>query len=242
LTSLKPNIQSLAEQIYIWLKERIIVGELKPGERLSVEQIATEIGVSRTPVRDAINRLALEGMLVVHPRRGTVVGSLSVSDIRDVYQIRIFLEPAVCEYAAEYATDELIADLNELQAEWEKIDPAAVYRDFSTTSRYVEINAAFHQRIAAQTGNARLQQTVLALYVQPRMATLIFGSSYQGPFRRMREHRIIIDAIARRDGPAAYRAMRDHLSAASSNLTGFLTEVAQQAENGSVSAEMTSAS
>ncbi|GIW08744.1 MAG: GntR family transcriptional regulator [Dehalococcoidia bacterium] len=224
MTSLKPNVQSLAEQIYFWLKERIIIGELKAGERLSVDQIATEIGVSRTPVRDAVNRLALEGMLVVHPRRGTVVGSLSVQDIREVYQIRIFLEPAVAEYAAEHATDQLIADLNELQAEWEKIDPAEVYRDFAVTSRYVEINAAFHQRIAAQTKNRRLEQTVVSLYLQPRMATLIFGSNYQGPYRRMQEHRAIIDAIARRDPAGAYRAMRDHLRYAASNLTDFLSE------------------
>ena len=224
LTSLKPNVQSLAEQIYLWLKERIIVGELRPGERLSVDQLATEIGVSRTPVRDAINRLALEGMLVVHPRRGTVVGALSVSDIRDVYQIRIFLEPSVSEYAAEHVTDDLIRDLNELQADWEQIDLSAVYRDLAVTNHYVEINAAFHERIAAQSGNARLQQTVTALYLQPRMATLIFGSNYQGPLRRRKEHRAIIDAIVRRDGPAAYRAMRDHLNYASTNLTDFLSD------------------
>ena len=230
MTLLKPNVQSLAEQIYFWLKDRIIVGELKAGERLSVDQLASEIGVSRTPVRDAINRLALEGMVNVHARRGTIVGSLSVKDIREAYQIRTFLEPAVAEYAAEHATAELIADLNRLQAEWEQIDPAAVYRDFAATNRYVEINAAFHQRIAAQTNNRRLEQLVAALYLQPRMATVTFGSSYQGPSRRIREHRAIIDAIARRDPAGAAEAMREHLILAGTNLIAYWSEPGRLAE------------
>ncbi|GIW12064.1 MAG: GntR family transcriptional regulator [Dehalococcoidia bacterium] len=230
LAAFRPNVQPLAEQIYFWLKERIILGELKPGERLSVEQLAAGIGVSRTPVRDAINRLALEGILVVHPRRGTLVGALSVHDIRDVYQIRSFLEPAVAEYAAEHATESLMTDLNALQAEWEQLDPAAIYRDLATTNRYVEINAEFHRRLAAQTGNARLQRIVQALYIQPRIATVIFGSDYQGPLRRMAEHRQIIAAIRERNGPAAAQAMRAHLQAAASDLIGFLTTLEEQGE------------
>lgn len=218
LTFLKPNLQSLSQQVYHWLRERIVTGSLAAGERISVDQIAVEIGVSRTPVRDAINRLALEGLVVVQPRRGTVIGSVTLQDIRDIYQFRGFLEPSICEYAAEHNNQALIRDLEQIQADWEAINLAQIYHDYATTMRYTELNAAFHLRLTDETGNARLRQTIAQLYLQPRLAPVIYGSNYQGPARRMAEHRVIIEAIRSGDGGGAFKSMREHLSNAGDNL------------------------
>lgn len=217
-----PNLRSLSEQIYDWMKERILLGTLAPGERISVDAIASGLGVSRTPIRDALNRLALEGLVVVSPRKGTVVGGLTLKDVQDVYQARYFIEPSICENVAQTASQQLIADLEEIQADWESIDATQVYREVKVTARYVELNAAFHMRIGEETGNGQVNKILHQLYVQPQMTALVFGTSYTGPLKRMGEHRTIIEAFKHQSGAMAREAMTAHLTSAKSDLTGFL--------------------
>lgn len=219
-----PNPRSLAEQIYDWLKEKILTGELEAGQRVSVDSLASEIGVSRTPIRDALNRLSLEGLVVVTPRRGTVVGGLSIEDINEVYQARFLIEPAICEIVAATASRDFVRDLETIQSEWETVNTALVYKDIKETTRYVELNNAFHLRIVEETGNSRLSQIHTQLYMQPRMGSLVLRENYQGPLSRMAEHRVIIEAFRRNDPAGAMEAMKEHLSQTRINLTTFLHE------------------
>lgn len=218
-----PDVRSLSEQTYEWLKEKIFNGELRPGQRINIDSLASETKVSRTPVRDAINRLALEGLIVVRPRQGTIVERIDVDCVRELYYIRSIIELPVCEAVAGAASDELIRDLFQIQEEWEEIEPASVYRDFEIHNRYTQIDRKFHLRIIAELGNRRLKQMFEQLNVQQRVAPLIFGSEYPGPALRMAEHRMIIEAVACRDGAAAREAMEAHLVRARDDLISFLS-------------------
>lgn len=219
-----PIVSSLSDQVYEWLKERIFTGELSAGQRLQIGVLAHEIAVSRTPVRDAINRLSLEGLVRVSPRRGTVVTELTIEEVRETFQARLLMEPSACEAAGRIASDDLIADLTRIQRDWERLDPASVYKDFSIHNRYAELDAAFHLRIVAELRNEKVMRILSGLNVQRRVAPLVFGSEYRGPARRIAEHRAIFDALSRRDPAATRQAVAVHIENAGNDLVNWLTE------------------
>src|SRR5512144_3454948 len=100
------ELRSLQQQIHDRLLGQILRGELGPGERISPPVIAAALGVSITPVRDAVNQMAAEGLVMVTPRRGTVVSPVSIRDIEELYEIRLMLEPEAAERAAGRATED----------------------------------------------------------------------------------------------------------------------------------------
>lgn len=100
------NYKPLRELVFESLREAIIIGKLSPGERMMEIQLAEEMGVSRTPIREAIRKLELEGLVVMIPRKGAYVAGVSLKDIADVFEIRRALEGLAAELAAERASDE----------------------------------------------------------------------------------------------------------------------------------------
>src|SRR5690606_12292208 len=105
------NYKPLRELVFEVLREAIITGKLRPGERLMEVQLAEELGVSRTPVREAIRKLELEGLVLMIPRRGAYVAEISMKDIADVFEIRAALEGLAAQLAAERCTPEEIENL-----------------------------------------------------------------------------------------------------------------------------------
>ena len=108
------SYRPLREVVSEALREAIIDGALKPGERLMEIQLADELGVSRTPIREAIRRLELEGFLIMVPRRGTYVADLSIKDINEVFEIRTALDVLAAGLAAERITEEELEKLERL--------------------------------------------------------------------------------------------------------------------------------
>ncbi len=108
------ELRSLQQQVHDRLLGRILRGELQPGERISPPEIAANLGVSITPVRDAVNQMAAEGLVTVTPRRGTVVSPVSIRDIEELYEIRLMVEPQAAEMAAGRASETEIARVLEL--------------------------------------------------------------------------------------------------------------------------------
>lgn len=232
MTATRLDRRSLAEQTYDWLKERIFTGRYAPGERLSIDEIARSLGVSRTPVRDALHRLAFEGLAIVSARRGTAVAQLSIDVLRSVYQARRILEPAIAAAAAAAARADDIATLRRIQEQWEELHPQAIYRRFAAHSRYSELDVRFHQAVAGTLRNERIDRLVGQLAVQRQVAPLLFGTGYQGPAKRIAEHRAVLEAIARRDAAGASEAMRAHIENSERDLFGFLEQDARRAASG----------
>src|SRR5689334_25200836 len=113
------ELRSLQQQIHDQLLGRILRGELEPGERISPPDVAASLGVSITPVRDAVNQMAAEGLVRVAPRRGTTVSSVSIQDIEDLYEVRLMIEPQAAEMSASRATPDEIVDMRRLAAQLE---------------------------------------------------------------------------------------------------------------------------
>jgi DNA-binding GntR family transcriptional regulator len=207
------ELRSLQQQIHDRLLGRILRGELEPGERISPPEIAAAMGVSITPVRDAVNQMAAEGLLQVTPRRGTVVSPVSIVDITELYEIRLMIEPEAAELAAGRASADEIAGVREL-AERLESDPAAAagrVDDLETYLQEIATDAELHAAIVHAAHNRRLAAVYDGLRTHVLIARAVFPHLYRGRPHRRGEHRRIVDAIAQRDGVAARDAMAAHL-------------------------------
>lgn len=201
----KPT-QNLREHALGTIRERILNLSYPPGSLLSENQLAEELGISRTPVREALRELATGGLVRILPQRGVVVSEPSVEDIVEVYQLREQLECFAARLAAERLTP---ADANTFKA-----DHADALAHLAA-GRMQEAYAAsvrLHEHVIALTRNARLARFMRQLGDQVHrfgMMTLRQGRAPQA----LQEHGWILDAILARDGAAAERLMREHLRA-----------------------------
>lgn len=208
LDSYKPLRELVCENI----RQAIIDGTFSPGERLMEIQLADEMGVSRTPVREAIRKLELEGFVVMIPRRGTYVADISIKDITEIYEIRISLDILAAGLAAERITDEELEKLNSYLVEIGRYVPAM------DMDKIVELDTAFHDILYKATRNERLVSVIGNLREQ---LTGIRGRSMSYPGRlveTMDEHRALVDSIASRDVERAQRAARVHIENAEQTL------------------------
>lgn len=208
LDSYKPLRELVCENI----RQAIIDGTFSPGERLMEIQLADEMGVSRTPVREAIRKLELEGFVVMIPRRGTYVADISIKDITEIYEIRITLDELAAGLAAERITDDELAQLNYYLLE---IGKHVANNDLD---KIVEVDTAFHDVLYTASRNERLRSIINNLREQ---LTGIRGRSMGYPGRlieTMDEHRLLVEAIAARDVDRARGAARTHIENAEHTL------------------------
>jgi DNA-binding GntR family transcriptional regulator len=200
------------------LRERILDGELPAGERLMLEGIAEELGISQIPLREALRSLASEGLVLPLPRRGYTIAQATVADLEDTYRVRLLLEPLAVELAVPALTS---ADLSRLRSEFEltriAID-AADWRDHRVHHR------AFHFTIYNRCDSAWVLRFTEMLWTNSeryqRMTTQIRGELNE----RLVEHRAILDACERGDAAAGAESMHAHLQNAFVTLRGFLAQ------------------
>lgn len=206
------NYKPLRELVFESIREAIIAGQLRPGERLMEIQLADEMGVSRTPVREAIRKLELEGLVIMIPRKGAYVSGLSMKDISEVFEIRSALEGLAAELAAERITDE---ELESLERHLVRIAESIERGDLITV---VEIDTDFHSMLYTASRNQRLSQIInnLREQIQRFRQTSL---SYPGRMRNaLEEHRRIVEAISTRDPELARKAAQDHIENAENSM------------------------
>lgn len=208
LDSYKP----LREIVFETLREAIINTVLKPGERLMEIQLAEEMGVSRTPVREAIRKLELEGFVVMIPRKGAYVAGISMKDIADVFEIRAALEGLAAGLAAERITDE---ELEQLERILVKIGECVKNNDLE---KLIDVDTEFHDTLFKATRNERLAQIVSNLREQIqrfRTASLATPGRMKYAFD---EHKKIVEALSERNVELAQALAREHIENAENSM------------------------
>lgn len=176
---------------------------MKPGRRLSEQEISVAMGLSRQPVREAFIRLAGEGLLEIRPQRGTFVSRISTQDVLDSRFVREAVEADLARRAARNADDALIADLDALLRQQE----AAMGAD---PSNFMRLDEAFHRVLAAAAGKAQVWLYIQKLKSQmDRVRYLVAADMPRETL--IAQHREILDAVAARDQSRAEAAMRAHL-------------------------------
>lgn len=214
LDSYKP----LREIVCDTLRQAIVDGVFKPGERLMEIQLSEEMGVSRTPVREAIRKLELEGFVAMIPRRGTYVADISIKDINDVYEIRIALDVLAAGLTAERISDDSLDKLKDLLLNVEKQISSG------DVDKIVEADSLFHDALYQASHNKRLVGIISNLREQfTRLRTR--SINYPGRLENtLKEHKALVDAISQRDVAKAQELARLHLENAEQALLSAIKE------------------
>lgn len=212
LDSYKP----LRELVSDALREAIMNGSLHAGERLMEIQLAEELGVSRTPVREAIRKLELEGFVVMIPRKGAYVSDISLKDINDVFEIRTALDALAAGLAAERITEEELERMERLLVE---IAEAIEQGDIE---RAVAIDTQFHDVLYKASRNERLVGIIGNLCeLFQRFRSISMG--YPGRLKdTIEEHKRLVEAISQRNIELAQQVAREHMENAEGILLGTL--------------------
>jgi DNA-binding GntR family transcriptional regulator len=193
--------RSRADVVFESLRDAIWTGRIASGERVREEEIARNLGVSRTPVREALQRLQQRGLLVVGAR-GLAVSQLSTNQVIELYAMREILEGSAARLAAQHATDIEISILHRLQRELQQVTDDA--------NAVVLLNRRFHQAIYEAAHNRYLVQTLDVLHDS---LALLNNTTFRTPKRAEtdKEHRQIVMAIEKRDPDQAETAARRHI-------------------------------
>ena len=199
-------IASVVDQVYLAIRDRIMDGTLRRGARIHQEDLADELGVSRTPVREALRRLAAEGLVEMRTNRGARVADVGQDDMQAAYEARLVIEPGAARLAALQAQDGALVRM--------RAALSAQRRAIPSVRRSFEANREFHLALVEASGNPFLLQFVQRLWVA-RIGEVIYERQSETP-ERMRldaeEHEQILLAIRSGNGRRAESLTRRHLA------------------------------
>ena len=200
-----------AAQAYERIRNLIVEGGAIPGARLKEEELTDLCGVSRTPVREALRRLAAEGLVVVSPNHGAQVAALAAEELAEIYALRAMLEGHAAARAATRMTPETLAELKRLAAEME----AAIAGRADFENAFLAINSEFHRLILEAADSPRLTAMAAMVVEIPLIVRTLSRYSAHDFKRSVQHHRELIDAFEAGDGDWARSTMASHVLAAS---------------------------
>ena len=210
----------LRDVVFQTLRQSILTGQMEPGERLMEVQLAEELGVSRTPVREAIRMLELEGLVVMIPRRGAQVAAITKQDLRDVLEVRATLERLAARLACERFTEEGYRNLEKANREFAHL---ARLRNKSVVD-ITNADVHFHDVIYQATGNRRLIQIVQNLQEQMYRYRMEYVRDLSSHENLIAEHTDIIRALEARDETKAEEIVVTHISNQAKEILRLINE------------------
>ncbi len=200
------NIEPIRELVYRHLRGRILSGAFNYGERLKEVAISEELGVSRTPVREALRKLELEGFVSYSNRRGVRVTNLDAKEMKELYELREVLEGLAARLAAERENDAEVDRLGELLFEMQQVCQT------ETIDGVPPIHTKFNETLYSMARNKKLHD-ILSRYNQYTEKSQLVSMRRPGRARQiMIEHRAIVDAISQRSPEKAEQAAREHVA------------------------------
>ncbi|MCV7279880.1 GntR family transcriptional regulator [Mycolicibacterium flavescens] len=206
----------LAEDVARFVRKRIFDGTYAAGEYVRLDQLAVELGISVTPVREALFELKAEGLLAQQPRRGFVVLPVTGRDLTDVSNVQAYIGGELAARAAAAITDEQLRELVQIQSDLEQAYAAA------DDERAVRLNHEFHRAINVAAASPKLAQLMsqITRYAPESVFPIVAG----WPEQSNAHHRRLLDALQQRDEQRARAAMSEHLAAGADPLIEHLTE------------------
>lgn len=212
------DLSPLRDKIASLIRDSILKGKLKPGERLMEVDVANSLGISRTPLREAFLQLESEGFVKVIPRKGAIVAETSPEDAEETYQIKGALEGLAAKLAAEKISKDKIDELIKLNERMRKISQSK-QKDYSN---FLELNSAFHKIINESSGNHKLVKMIKNLRHQTFRYNFIFLSLISHLKESVSEHDKIIDALKKRNSELAKKLVEQHNENAKVLLVKFI--------------------
>lgn len=203
---------SLRKKVFYQLQNAILNGIYEPGESFTETKLSEELGVSRTPIREAIRQLELEGLVQSIPNKGAIVTGITAQDIEDIYTIRMLIEGLAARWAAEKITN---GELEELK---EAVDLEEFYTFKNDSNHLLKFDSKFHEIIFRASKSKPLMHTLSTFHHYVQRARV---ASFETPGRAQKvleEHKAILQAIVDRDAERAEKLTTEHVRNASVNL------------------------
>ena len=199
------NVSSLTDELVDILRDRILKGEYKIGEKIKENQIATEFKVSRTPIREAFKQLENEGLIDYIPNRGCFAKGFTRQDIEDIYAVRKALEIMAVEWAVSRISDE------QIQALQEQSELMEFYTTKKDSDKVLDLNSAYHDIIYDAAGSRFMAQILRSYkeYIEQTRKVILYEQAYLEEI--LKEHKAVLAAIKARDVDGAKKAMAEHL-------------------------------
>lgn len=199
-------MENKSDYAYQELKNRIISGQMPPLSDVSEEQLQKELGVSRTPIREAIQKLEKEHFVMIYPRRGTLVSDITLDLIYSIYEVRLLNEPFIARSACRYIVNEWIDHM---------------YTSFSTPFHekegeqqrdyYIELDRELHNTLTSHTNNFMLKDTFRVVNDHNHRIRILTSQRNMNYQRSINEHLAILEALRLRDESQLENAVREHI-------------------------------
>jgi len=214
MSSTSNQSSTLASRVYEQVKARIVSRQVRPGDRINADQLARDLHVSVTPIRESLRWLEREGLIHNVPHRGAVVVELDRKRIEDLFAVRLQLEPFAASLAAHHASPMQTAEIHDL------IRQATTALETSNYEHYIAIDGQFHRMIVELSSNTQLVVTMSSLFdrVQAFMGYTVNNGLTDRAGIALQQHAAVIEAISAGDADAASSAMRNHLSWSRANV------------------------
>lgn len=209
----KQEVRVLADWVTASLREAILNDYFEPGEKLDQDLIAEELGVSRTPVREALTRLESEGFIEIRPHYGAFIAEVSPQDIHEVYEVRKLLEAEIVRQVTPLIPESVLNNLEK------SLDETQAQLEAGDSSKHFENDVLFHETITKFAENKLLKEVLESLTNRISIVRR-FAQSKPGPHQveSVKEHRAILQAMQQRDPEQAAELMRIHLEKSSSRI------------------------
>lgn len=196
---------SLKEKAYRIIKNKIIRCQYLPGDFLNEKALIEEIGASRTPIREALNKIEQENLVKIIPKRGVVVSEITMKDISQIFQVRECIEPYVVRNSVHFYEEEVLRDFKK---KFERLDTSGGYESLVS---FYDVDNDFHTYLVSMAHNKFFSQVMESVYVQNQRVRLIMGRIGYSTDTIKTEHMALIDALLSHDGEKASRIVAKHI-------------------------------
>lgn len=205
------NQTKISEQVYDFLRGEILIGRYTPGQRLDLEEMVETLKISKMPIKEAIGRLASEGLLDIQARRGTFVSRVDARELAETFEVRRALEMLAGELASRLVKKADIERLRALIVDMEKSTEVA---------QHLELNFQFHSSIVELSDNRKLAETYHRLRVPIQVAGIHYRSEnwVERIVQEQKEHRAILRALEQKDAEGVSRAIGEHIKRGGASL------------------------
>lgn len=210
-TELYIDRRDLTDQAYELLKARIVAREFQPNQKLSVDRLAKLLGVSRTPTKDALNRLAADGLITIEPRVGSFVTPITTKNIQDIFSLRLLFELYAAKEGFETITPGLLAEMQTLVVQMASCLDQGRYRP-DQHAYFIELDHRLHRLIIDSAGNNRLIAMYEGLNVHLHIARAYYVNELENAEQGQREHEQIVQSYGQRDLSMLQRVLRSHIT------------------------------
>ncbi len=217
----------LAEQAYRQVRVAILRGHLAPASRLKMDDLQRATGLSNSPLREALNRLAMEGLVVAIEHRGFRVASISVSDLRDVTRMRVLLEGEALREAMAGGDDAWEARALGAYHRLERVESRIHDEKLALNDEWTERHRDFHLALLSGCGSPRLSEQVAVLFDQAERYRRLSAAHRKEPRHKAEEHRQLLGLVLARDVHAACTALEAHVLKTATNVERVLGKVLQ---------------